>query len=93
MYLREPNDERVVGDQGTGLLDRRGNQQPISRVAVFKMMQLIRAYGRMVGQRDDFDSWTIGQVFDPILNRPIQINPPDANQLRNLPCGDRAEEN
>jgi hypothetical protein len=36
--LREARDALIVRDQGAGKLDRRGNEQPIGRIAMFEMV-------------------------------------------------------
>jgi hypothetical protein len=43
MLLAEANDSLVISDQRTGELDRRRDQKPVRRVAVFEVMELIAA--------------------------------------------------
>ncbi len=43
MLFAESNDALVIGDQQTSKLDRRRNQKPVRRVAVFEVMELIAA--------------------------------------------------
>ena len=44
----EADDTFVVGDERTGEFDGGGNQQPVGRVAAFKVMEPIRARRRTV---------------------------------------------
>ena len=43
MLFAEANDALVISDQRTGELDRRRDQKPVRRVAVFEVMELIAA--------------------------------------------------
>ncbi len=93
MLLAEADDALIIGDQRTSKLDRRRNQKPVRRIAVFEMMQLIAAGGSLVTQRHRFDSETIEETLDPCRNGNVEVDPSGVNEKSDLPNRDVAEQN
>ena len=56
MLLAEARDALVIGDERAGELDRRGDQEPVGRVAMFEMMEPIAASRGPISERDRFDA-------------------------------------
>ena len=48
MRFREAGDAFVVGDKGAAVPNRRGDQQPVRRIAVFEVRQTIRTHRRVM---------------------------------------------
>ena len=93
MLLAETRDALVIGDQRTIKLDRRRNEKPVRRVAIFQMMQLMAAAGGPMAKRRRLDAGTPEKPLDPRLDGNIEIDPSDIDQQRDLPGGDGAKEN
>ena len=87
----EAGDTFIVGDERTGALDRRGDQQPIRRVTVLKGIQWISTHGRLPTQWEGRHAGMVEKAFDPGLDGPVQDQPPRIGELRDLPHRDRAE--
>jgi len=83
----------IISDEGTGKLDRRGDQQPIRGIAVLQMMQPIAAGSGMVAERHRLDAGTVEKAFNPRLDGNVEVDPFRVDEQRNLPGRDGAEKN
>jgi hypothetical protein len=61
----EPHDPFVIGDKRARDLDGRGDQEPVGRVSVRQMMELIAATCGTVAERQGFDRGAIEEALDP----------------------------
>jgi len=87
MLLGEAGDAVVIGNQRAGKADGRGDQQPVRRIALFKMMNLVAARSGKVVKRHRLDARTIDKALDPTLGRKIEIDAACVGEQRNLPSG------
>ena len=93
VFLGEPRNAFIIADQRTGKFDRRGNQKPISRVAVFKMVKFIAAAGGPMAKRHRLDARAIKEALNPFGHGNVEFNPTGVNEQRNLPCRHGAQKN
>ena len=67
MLLAKALNPLVIGDERTREFDRRGDQQPVGRVAMLKMMEPLAAGGPMSEPRC-LDAGTPEKALDPRLD-------------------------
>jgi hypothetical protein len=65
------------------MLDRRGDQKPIYRIAVLKMMRPITAGRCAVAERRGFDTGTSEDALDSPLDGNVEIDPSRIDEQRN----------
>src|SRR5215510_7128446 len=66
----------VIRYQRTTELACGSNQQPIRRIAVFKIMQLVAAGCSLMVERHRFDAGAFEEAPDPCVNGDVEIYPP-----------------
>ena len=93
VVLTETRNALIIGDKPTSEFDRRRDEEPVRRVTVFEMMQLIAAAGGAMAERRRLDARTAEKALDPRLDGNIEIDPAGVDQQRNLPRRDGAEKN
>lgn len=86
-------DAVVICDQRTGEFDRGRNQEAVGQVAMFEMMKLVGASGRVDGKGGRLDTGPPEEAFHPAIDRKIEIDPSAINEQRDFPGGDRAQKN
>jgi hypothetical protein len=67
MLLGEASDAVIIGNQRAGEADGCGDQQPVRRIALFKVMKLIAARSGKVIKRHRLDARAIDEALDPSL--------------------------
>ena len=71
----ESGDALVISDQGTTEFDRRRYQEPIRRIAMREMLQLIAARCGAVSYRNCGDPGTLDKSTNPGFDREVEIDP------------------
>src|SRR5262245_31878751 len=56
-------------------------------------MKFIGVGSRTIAEGNTFDTQPTDKALNPCLNRNVEIDPPGIDEQRNLPRGDRAQEN
>lgn len=76
MPRAEARNPFIISDQRAGELDCGSNQEPIRRIAVLEMMELVAAGGSLMAEWHRFDAGTLEEAPDPSLNGNVEIDPP-----------------
>ena len=84
MLLAEACDAIIIGDQRTGKLDGRRDEESISWIAVLKMVQLVGAGGGDMTYWLSFKAGAVKEAIDPRLNRNIKLNTSCIDEQRDL---------
>jgi len=87
MLLGEASDAVMIGNQRAGEADGCGDQQPVRRIALFKVMKLIAARSGKVIKRHRLDARAIDEALDPSLGWKIEVDAAYVSEQRNLPSG------
>ena len=74
MRIPKTCDAIVIGNQRASQLDRRCDEKPVRRVAVFEMMELIGARRRAGSERDRIDAWAREKALDPGIDGKIELD-------------------
>lgn len=85
MLLAEACDAIIIGDQRTGKLDGRRDEESVGWIAVLKMVQLVGAGSGVMTQWHSFKTRTVKEAVDPRLNRNIKLNAFCIDEQRDLP--------
>jgi len=67
-------DAIVIGNQRASQLDRRCDEKPVRRVAVFEMMELIGARCRTGSERSRIDAGAREKAVDPGIDGKIEFD-------------------
>ncbi len=93
MPSRIRRNSTIIRHQRAPKIQRCRDQQPISWIAPLIMRQPICARRSAPRQRNGRNARTSQKTFHPGLSRAVQTNPPRIRKYRDLPGGNRADEN
>jgi hypothetical protein len=92
-FFAELGDALIVSHQRAAKVDRRGDQKPVRRIAVFKMMKLVAASGGAMRQRYALEAWPIKKTVDPRIHGNVEFDPSRIDKQGDFPDRDGAEPN